>query len=60
MLLAWIKEDVGLKKENVSSMFETEKYRFAGKLKILLAGRRILPLLCRAEAKFRQPNAWYR
>ena len=32
MLLVWIKEVVRLKKKNVSSMCETEKYRFAGKL----------------------------
>jgi len=29
---ARIMEVVGLKKNNVSSMYETEKYRFAGKL----------------------------
>jgi len=32
MLFAWITSAVGLKKKNVSSMFETEKYRFAEKL----------------------------
>ena len=32
MMFTWIKEVVRLKKKNVSSMCETEKYRFAGKL----------------------------
>ena len=32
MLVAWITEVGGLKKKNVSSMCETEKYRSAGKL----------------------------
>jgi len=32
MMFTWIKEVVRLKKKNVSSMYETEKYRFAGKL----------------------------
>jgi len=30
---------VGLKKKNVSSMYETEKYRFAGKL--IIFSRRV-------------------
>jgi len=34
--LAQITEVVDLKKKNVSSMFETEKYRFAGKLSCLV------------------------
>ena len=34
--VAWITEVVDLKKKNVSSMFETEKYRFAGKLSCLV------------------------
>ena len=33
MMFTWIKEVVRLKKKNVSSMYETEKYRFAGKFK---------------------------
>ena len=36
MQLGWIKGVVRLKKKNVSSMCETEKYRYAGKLKILV------------------------
>ena len=32
MMFTWIKEVVRLKKKNVSSMCETEKYRFAEKL----------------------------
>ena len=34
--VARITEVVDLKKKNVSSMFETEKYRFAGKLSCLV------------------------